>query len=151
MRAAIANKHGSDRRVKQNIRDLSIQTIKKIYMNFKPVRYEFKQGALADKYAPGERFGYIAQDMESSFLKYGVNPGQLVYHQHNIDKTSKLYSYLGECNLYTIDYENLHALHTLMIQQHDSQIEQLKKQNKKLQQQIQLLNAKLDTLVVSHL
>ena len=42
MRAAIANKHGSDRRVKQNIRDLSIQTIKKIYMNFKPVRYEFK-------------------------------------------------------------------------------------------------------------
>ena len=151
MKAAIANKHGSDRRVKQNIRDLSIQTIKKIYMNFKPVRYEFKQGALADKYAPGERFGYIAQDMESSFLKYGVNPGQLVYHQHNIDKTSKLYSYLGECNLYTIDYENLHALHTLMIQQHDSQIEQLKKQNKKLQQQIQLLNAKLDTLVVSHL
>lgn len=151
MKAAIANKHGSDRRVKQNIRDLSIQTIKKIYMNFKPVRYEFKQGALADKYAPGERFGYIAQDMESSFLKYGVNPGQLVYHQHNIDKTSKLYSYLRECNLYTIDYENLHALHTLMIQQHDSQIEQLKKQNKKLQQQIQLLNAKLDTLVVSHL
>lgn len=151
MKAAIANKHGSDRRVKQNIQDLSIQTIKKIYMNFKPVRYEFKQGALADKYAPGERFGYIAQDMESSFLKYGVNPGQLVYHQHNIDKTSKLYSYLGECNLYTIDYENLHALHTLMIQQHDSQIEQLKKQNKKLQQQIQLLNAKLDTLVVSHL
>lgn len=136
----------SDIRLKRNIQNLNQKQNISFIRLLNPVEFQFKQ---TNKYS----FGFIAQDVLKIMNKFNLND------KYNlVEKTLQDPSHPNVKRYYSINYTELIAPTIKAVQYLDKQIEQNKQKEKELQQQIlklksqiQLLNAKLDTLVVSHL
>ena len=144
-----ANTYGnrSDIRLKQNIFNLKQKQSVNFIRQLQPVKFQFKH---TDKYC----FGFIAQDV----LKVMKNFNLKEKDYNLVTKPEFDPSHPENERYYNISYTELIAPTIKAVQYLDKQIEQNKQKEKELQQQIlklksqiQLLNAKLDTLVVSHL
>lgn len=105
----------SDERLKKNI--VQIDDITNKYMELRPVSYRFKEGAGNNTKT---NFGFIAQDIDKIFPKEDyalVNKDDLP-----IDGQKQ---YCPDYVL-TLNQNNLHAIHTKMIQKHEHEINELK-------------------------
>jgi phage minor structural protein len=99
----------SDRRLKQNIVELKDVTDK--YMKLQTVEFEYKKN-VGNQYI---HCGYVAQDVAEVFPEdvydlIGVNNTEISEAQRELCPTG----------IYEINYNNLHALHTKMIQKHEN-------------------------------
>lgn len=137
----------SDIRLKQNIFNLKQKQSINFIRQLQPVKFQFKH---TDKYC----FGFIAQDV----LKVMKNFNLKEKDYNLVTKPEFDPNHPENERYYDISYTELIAPTIKAVQYLDKQIEQNKQKEKELQQQIlklksqiQLLNAKLDTLVVSHL
>lgn len=137
----------SDIRLKQNIFNLKQKQSVNFIRQLQPVKFQFKH---TDKYC----FGFIAQDV----LKVMKNFNLKEKDYNLVTKPEFDPNHPENERYYNISYTELIAPTIKAVQYLDKQIEQNKQKEKELQQQIlklksqiQLLNAKLDTLVVSHL
>lgn len=137
----------SDIRLKQNIFNLKQKQSVNFIRQLQPVKFQFKH---TDKYC----FGFIAQDV----LKVMKNFNLKEEDYNLVTKPEFDPNHPENERYYNISYTELIAPTIKAVQYLDKQIEQNKQKEKELQQQIlklksqiQLLNAKLDTLVVSHL
>lgn len=144
-----ANTYGnrSDIRLKQNISNLKQKQSINFIRQLQPVKFQFKH---TNKYC----FGFIAQDV----LKVMKNFNLKEKDYNLVTKPEFDPNHPENERYYNISYTELIAPTIKAVQYLDKQIEQNKQKEKELQQQIlklksqiQLLNAKLDTLVVSHL
>lgn len=104
----------SDERVKENIKDLGDVTEK--YMQLQTKEFNYKDGLGVT----GICFGYIAQKINQIFDKERYS---LVEQTDFINDKQKE---LCPDGMYEIRYNNLHALHTKMIQKHEEDIRQLR-------------------------
>ena len=145
--SANAYHNRSDIRLKQNIFNLKQKQSVNFIRQLQPVKFQFKH---TDKYC----FGFIAQDV----LKVMKNFNLKEKDYNLVTKPEFDPSHPENERYYNISYTELIAPTIKAVQYLDKQIEQNKQKEKELQQQIlklksqiQLLNAKLDTLVVSHL
>jgi hypothetical protein len=105
-------KSSSDFRLKKNIKSLE-ELPYGLFMELKPKMYEFK----CKGYGEGTHFGFLAQEIESAFEKYGYSA--LDYNIIEIrDKRDNLDEgqYLLDGKIHVVNYENMHAWNTLMIQ-----------------------------------
>lgn len=105
-------KSSSDFRLKKNIRSLEELPIE-LFMELKPKMYEFK----CSGYGDGVHFGFLAQELESAFEKYGLNA--LDYNIVEIvDKRNYLDEgqYLLDGKIHRINYENFYAWEVMIIQ-----------------------------------
>lgn len=139
--------NNSDIRLKQNIFNLKQKQSVNFIRQLQPVKFQFKH---TDKYC----FGFIAQDV----LKVMKNFNLKEEDYNLVTKPEFDPNHPENERYYNISYTELIAPTIKAVQYLDKQIEQNKQKEKELQQQIlklksqiQLLNAKLDTLVVSHL
>ena len=145
--SANAYHNRSDIRLKQNIFNLKQKQSVNFIRQLQPVKFQFKH---TDKYC----FGFIAQDV----LKVMKNFNLKEKDYNLVTKPEFDPNHPENERYYNISYTELIAPTIKAVQYLDKQIEQNKQKEKELQQQIlklksqiQLLNAKLDTLVVSHL
>ena len=145
--SANAYHNKSDIRLKQNIFNLKQKQSVNFIRQLQPVKFQFKH---TDKYC----FGFIAQDV----LKVMKNFNLKEKDYNLVTKPEFDPNHPENERYYNISYTELIAPTIKAVQYLDKQIEQNKQKEKELQQQIlklksqiQLLNAKLDTLVVSHL
>lgn len=106
----------SDIRLKENIEE--IEEMEEIYMNLRPVKYQFKEGVTKDNGVV--HFGFLAQEIDR------LLPHE-TYAITNIDDepldSQKKYCPDGVMH---IDDKNFHALHTVMIQKQQTEINALK-------------------------
>lgn len=137
----------SDIRLKQNIFNLKQKQSVNFIRQLQPVKFQFKH---TDKYC----FGFIAQDV----LKVMKNFNLKEKDYNLVTKPEFDPNHPENERYYDISYTELIAPTIKAVQYLDKQIEQNKQKEKELQQQIlklksqiQLLNAKLDTLVISYL
>lgn len=102
----------SDFRLKKNIKALEELPID-LFMELKPYMYEMK----CSGYGKGIKFGFIAQEVESAFSKYGLNAFdynivEISDKRDDIDEGQ----YLLDGKVHRVNYENFHSWNTLMIQ-----------------------------------
>lgn len=104
----------SDIRLKNDLH--SLEKYEKMYMQLQPMAYRYKAG---DKRI---HFGYIAQDIQNALTESGYdNMDFSIVTEH-------------EDGLLSMDYDNLQALNTYMIQKLFDQIDMLKAKIKKMEE-----------------
>ena len=97
-------RQASDERLKE---DFSSMNIEKRYLNIQPLQYKFKKGVNNSNI----HFGFKAQGLANEF---DPNMYDLVeYDTEIVTKGEKAYVNDG---VYRINYENMHAMHVMMIQ-----------------------------------
>lgn len=111
----------SDFRLKKNIHSLEELPIE-LFMELKPKMYEFK----CSGYGEGIHFGFIAQEIESAFEKYGYsaldyNIIEISDKRDNLDEGQ----YLLDGKVHRINYENFHAWAIMIIQKQSKYINSL--------------------------
>lgn len=127
----------SDRRLKQNIVEMNDVTDK--YMKLQTVEFEYKKN-VGNQYI---HCGYIAQDVAEVFPEdvydiVGVNNNEITEAQRELCPTG----------IYEINYNNLHALHTKMIQKHENVIQEQQIVINKQADEITELKQKLNEIEV---
>lgn len=137
----------SDKYLKENICDFNnINGIDSFFMELTPVSYHFKYyGELEDHY------GFIAQDVEQSLLKYGLNPDKLgLIYRNKLSKPNPA----GKMIQYTLAYDEFIPINTYMTQKAHHRIDSLTQENQKLkntilslQGEIAIIKQKLEELV----
>jgi len=109
----------SDMRLKKNI--LALDFPEELFMLFKPKQYEFK----CSNYPETKVFGFLAQEVESAFQSFNINP----YEYNLIDKMNvRTYTDEGlyvDDYIHRINYENFHAVEVLMIQKLYARVQEL--------------------------
>lgn len=135
-------KTSSDFRLKKEI--ISLTDIKQIYLAFKPKSYKFKD----TKYENNEKIhtGLIAQQVINTLTDNGVD-----WKDTDLVEEYKCRDYMDEGQYtgetaYRINYENLHAYHIAFSQGMYKEIQILKEENNKKDQEIALLKERLDKL-----
>ena len=118
--------HVSDRRLK---RDITIaKDITNAYMRLTPVHFRYKENV--DGVDGHWHYGFIAQDVKQAFIDAGI------YSENE--------ALVGRCvedDTWLLDKDELHAMHTQMIQKQQKEIESLKKEFTSLEQKVnQLIN-----------
>ena len=118
--------HVSDRRLK---RDITIaKDITNAYMRLTPVHFRYKENV--DGVDGHWHYGFIAQDVKQAFIDAGI------YSENE--------ALVGRCvedDTWLLDKDELHAMHTQMIQKQHQEIELLKKEFTSLEQKVnQLIN-----------
>ncbi len=129
----------SDRRLKDNIQ--SLRDIKSVYMAMCPVEYTWKPGYITQH--TGLQFGLIAQDLEKILQDAGLSDSGLVLKENAEEDEKAIH---GDSKTWKIDKENLHAMHIQMIQNQQKEIEELKRENKKLSEQMKDFEQRLSAL-----
>lgn len=129
----------SDRRLKDNIQ--SLRDIKSVYMAMCPVEYTWKPGYITQH--TGLQFGLIAQDLEKILQDAGLSDSGLVLKEDAEEDEKAIH---GDSKTWKIDKENLHAMHIQMIQNQQKEIEELKRENKKLSEQMKEFEQRLSAL-----
>ena len=121
-------------------------------MNLIPTRHKYKNGV-----GVGEdgkyQFGVIAQWTEKDMIDHAIDP-----NSYSIVRKSKPFSDTAEAqytdgdDVYRVDYDQFHALHIYMIQKQQKEIEELKRENKNLSEQIKDFEQRLSAIErsVSH-
>lgn len=129
----------SDKRLKNNIQ--SLRDIKSVYMAMRPVEYTWKSGYITQH--TGLQFGLIAQDLEKILEDAGLSDSGLVLKEDAEEDEKAIH---GDSKTWKIDKENLHAMHIQMIQNQQKEIEELKRENKKLSEQMKEFEQRLSAL-----
>lgn len=129
----------SDKRLKNNIQ--SLRDIKSVYMAMRPVEYTWKSGYITQH--TGLQFGLIAQDLEKILQDAGLSDSGLVLKEDAEEDEKAIH---GDSKTWKIDKENLHAMHIQMIQNQQKEIEELKRENKKLSEQMKEFEQRLSAL-----
>lgn len=129
----------SDKRLKNNIQ--SLRDIKSVYMAMRPVEYTWKSGYITQH--TGLQFGLIAQDLEKVLEDAGLSDSGLVLKEDAEEDEKAIH---GDSKTWKIDKENLHAMHIQMIQKQQKEIEELKRENKNLSEQMKDFEQRLSAL-----
>ena len=120
--------HVSDRRLK---RDITIaKDITNAYMRLTPVHFRYKENV--DGVDGHWHYGFIAQDVKQAFIDAGI------YSENE--------ALVGRCvedDTWLLDKDELHAMHTQMIQKQHKEIEQLKSENFALKGEVDILKQRL--------
>ena len=137
----------SDRKVKNDIRDIEIDLAKDYIMDLKPKTYKFKKDGESHE---GKRLkmGFIAQDTHETGLK--VKKDLALYQAHIVDKNGELSYYddsmtnVSDENLeWGLDYSQIHAPHVRLTQDHEIRIAKLEetvvKQEDIIKQQAEII------------
>ena len=96
-------RQASDKRLKKNIKPLDVE---KEYMNLNPVQYKFKKNTNNNKI----HFGFVAQEIAESYDKDKYNIVE--YDTEIVTEGERKYVKDG---VYRINYEDMHAMHVMMI------------------------------------
>lgn len=126
----------SDKYLKENVCDFNnIIGIDSFFMELTPVSYHFKYyGELEDHY------GFIAQDVEQSLLKYGLNPDKLgLVYRNKLSKPNPA----GKMIQYTLAYDEFIPINTYMTQKAHHRIDSLTEENQKLKNTILSLQGEI--------
>ena len=129
----------SDKYLKENICDFNnINGIDSFFMELTPVSYHFKYyGELEDHY------GFIAQDVEQSLLKYGLNPDKLgLVYRNKLSKPNPA----GKMIQYTLAYDEFIPINTYMTQKAHHRIDSLESENQSLKNEILMLQGQLSLI-----
>lgn len=123
--------HVSDRRLK---RDITIaKDITNAYMRLNPVHFRYKENV--DGVDGHWHYGFIAQDVKQAFIDAGI------YSENE--------ALVGRCvedDTWLLDKDELHAMHTQMIQKQQKEIEELKRENKNLSERMKDFEQRLSAL-----
>lgn len=136
----------SDKRLKKDISSITESAIDDFYMNLIPTRHKYKNGV-----GVGEdgkyQFGVIAQWTEKDMIDHDINPDlySIVQKSKPCADTAEA-QYTDEDDVYRVDYDQFHALHIYMIQKQQKEIEELKKENKNLSEQMKDFEQRLSAL-----
>lgn len=116
----------SDIRLKKNYRTLEELPLS-LYMELKPYLYEFK---LKD-YGEGIRMGFMAQQIEQTFVRYGLNPFDfnLVQKKDPREGTDEDQYVFLDGKVHIVNYENMHAWTAHVLQ---TVVEKMNEQEEKL-------------------
>lgn len=122
----------SDFRLKKNFRPLSELPIA-LFMELKPYLYEFKCTGLG--FGHGIHMGFLAQQIESAFERYGLNP--LDYNLIEI-REPRSYTdegqYLLDGKVHVVNYNNLIAWTIEVIQQQETRMITIEERLKALEE-----------------
>lgn len=130
----------SDKYLKENVCDFNnINGIDSFFMELTPVSYHFKYyGELEDHY------GFIAQDVEQSLLKYGLNPDKLgLVYRNKLSKPNPA----GKMIQYTLAYDEFIPINTYMTQKAHHRIDSLESENQSLKNEILMLQGQLSLII----
>ncbi len=122
----------SDFRLKKNFRPLSDLPIS-LFMELKPYLYEFKFTGLG--FGPGIHMGFLAQQIELAFGRYGLNP--LDYNLIEI-REPRSYTdegeYLLDGQVHVVNYNNLIAWTIEVVQQQEERMNTIEERLKALEE-----------------
>ena len=141
---------GSDRRIKDHITDLP-EELETAYLNLHPVKFRYKPG-LKSSDSSQYHYGFISQELEKALLDVGIRERDTsLYEYLPVDTDEHVDLYVDD-KLHHVNYRELHAMHVQMIQKQQKEIEELKRENKKLSEQIKDFEQRLSAIErsVSH-
>ena len=141
---------GSDRRIKDHITDLP-EELEVAYLNLHPVKFRYKPG-LKSSDSRQYHYGFISQELEKALLDVGIRERDTsLYEYLPVDTDEHVDLYVDD-KLHHVNYRELHAMHVQMIQKQQKEIEELKRENKNLSEQIKYFEQRLSALErsVSH-
>lgn len=126
----------SDRYLKENICEFDrIKDIDNFYMELNPVSYHFKYYGEKENH-----YGFIAQDVEQSLLKYGLDPDKLgLVYKNQLKKPNPA----GKMTQYTLAYDEFIPINTYMTQKAHHRIDSLISENQKLKNDILTLQGEI--------
>lgn len=135
-------KSSSDFRLKKDI--LSLPDITQFYLSLKPKSYTFKDTKVENNNKI--HYGLIAQE-----TKKALDENKLDSEQSNLVEEYECRDYMDEGQYtgktaYRINYENLHAFHISFSQKMYKEIQILKEENNKKDEELALLKERLDKL-----
>lgn len=123
--------HVSDRRLK---RDITLaEDITDAYMKLTPVHFRYKENV--DGVDGHWHYGFIAQDVKQAFIDAGI-----------CSENEALVGRCAEDDTWLLDKDELHAMHTQMIQKQHKEIEQLKSENFALKGEVDILKQRLEKM-----
>lgn len=141
---------GSDRRIKDHITDLP-EELEVAYLNLHPVKFRYKPG-LKSSDSRQYHYGFISQELEKALLDVGIRERDTsLYEYLPVDTDEHVDLYVDD-KLHHVNYRELHAMHVQMIQKQQKEIEELKRENKNLSEQMKYFEQRLSALErsVSH-
>ena len=101
----------SDARLKKNVSS-DLSALMDVMAEIEPVSFEY-----SDLDDGKMRFGFIAQDVESTLKKHGMDPDKMALLQKDtISKDSKVAKNISDTTVYFLNYSEFIALNTKMIQ-----------------------------------
>ena len=141
---------GSDRRIKDHITDLP-EELESAYLKLHPVKFRYKPG-LKSSDSRQYHYGFISQELEKALLDVGIRERDTsLYEYLPVDADEHVDLYVDD-KLHHVNYRELHAMHVQMIQKQQKEIEELKRENKNLSEQMKYFEQRLSALErsVSH-
>ena len=141
---------GSDRRIKDHITDLP-EELESAYLKLHPVKFRYKPG-LKSSDSRQYHYGFISQELEKALLDVGIRERDTsLYEYLPVDADEHVDLYVDD-KLHHVNYRELHAMHVQMIQKQQKEIEELKRENKNLSEQMKDFEQRLSALErsVSH-
>ena len=133
----VSSSSSSDFRFKKDIATID-DILKDVYMDFKVKQYKFKDGVNISE--PNKiHFGLIAQQVNSNLISHNLTADdydlvETINNNESYDSLESLYT--GSNQHYKINYENLHGMHIMMIQEQRKEIELLKSEIDELKEKI---------------
>ena len=135
---------GSDRRIKDHITDLP-EELEVAYLNLHPVKFRYKPG-LKSSDSRQYHYGFISQELEKALLDVGIRERDTsLYEYLPVDTDEHVDLYVDD-KLHHVNYRELHAMHVQMIQKQQKEIEELKRENKNLSEQMKDFEQRLSAL-----
>lgn len=135
---------GSDRRIKDHITDLP-EELETAYLNLHPVKFRYKPG-LKSSDSRQYHYGFISQELEKALLDVGIRERDTsLYEYLPVDTDEHVDLYVDD-KLHHVNYRELHAMHVQMIQKQQKEIEELKRENKNLSEQMKDFEQRLSAL-----
>lgn len=135
---------GSDRRIKDHITDLP-EELEDAYLNLHPVKFRYKPG-LKSSDSRQYHYGFISQELEKALLDVGIRERDTsLYEYLPVDTDEHVDLYVDD-KLHHVNYRELHAMHVQMIQKQQKEIEELKRENKNLSEQMKDFEQRLSAL-----
>lgn len=135
---------GSDKRIKDHITDLP-EELEAAYLNLHPVKFRFKPG-LKSSDCRQYHYGFISQELEKALLDVGIGERDTsLYEYLPVDTDEHVDLYVDD-KLHHVNYRELHAMHVQMIQKQQKEIEELKRENKDLSEQMKDFKQRLSEL-----
>ena len=135
---------GSDKRIKDHITDLP-EELEAAYLNLRPVRFKYKPG-LKSADSSQYHYGFISQELEKALLDVGIRERDTsLYEYLPVDTDEHVDLYVDD-KLHHVNYRELHAMHVQMIQKQQKEIEELKRENKNLSEQMKDFEKRLSEL-----
>lgn len=135
---------GSDRRIKDHITDLP-EELEDAYLNLHPVKFRYKPG-LKSSDSSQYHYGFISQELEKALLDVGIRERDTsLYEYLPVDTDEHVDLYVDD-KLHHVNYRELHAMHVQMIQKQQKEIEELKRENKNLSEQMKDFEKRLSEL-----